>query len=257
MHHTRDIDTTKTLTLDQIYVLIEKSKNTTIYLQVLFNVLMGLRRSEIIGLKYSDIDYINRTLKVERQLGRKHNTSKEDFEPKTFTKQEVGLKTKSSYRELPIPDIVFEVILEERQKYEKNRSRRRNDKTNPFFDGNYICCSTYGKPRSKGFHQKYYKKILVENGLPDIKWHDLRSTYCTLLMKEDFNPKAISKLMGHSKEIITMDVYSDNKNIIADGVPEIEAYMKDVLCEADKAGQFKQELLEILPDVNQFIQDEK
>lgn len=254
---TRDIDTTKTLTLEQIYILIEKSKDTPIYMQVLFNVLMGLRRSEIIGLKYSDIDYINRMLTVERQLGRKHNTSKEDFEPKTFTKQEVGLKTKSSYRELPIPDIVFEAILEERQKYEKNRSRRRNDKTNPFFDGNYICCSTYGKPRSKEFHQKYYKKILVENGLPDIKWHDLRSTYCTLLMKEDFNPKAISKLMGHSKEIITMDVYSDNKNIIADGVPEIEAYMKDVLCEADKAGQFKQELLEILPDVNQFIQDEK
>ena len=74
-------------------------------------------------------------------------------------------------------------------------------------------------------------------------------------MKEDFNPKAISKLMGHSKEIITMDVYSDNKNILADGVPEIEAYMKDVLYEADEEGKFKQELLEILPDINQFIQD--
>ena len=91
--------------------------------------------------------------------------------------------------------------------------------------------------------------------MPDIRWHDLRSTYCTLLMKEDFNPKAISKLMGHSKEIITMDVYSDNKNILADGVPEIEAYMKDVLYEADEEGKFKQELLEILPDINQFIQD--
>ena len=252
---TRNIDTTKTLTLEQIYVLIEKSKNTPIYLQVLFNVLMGLRRSEIIGLKYSDIDYINRTLKVERQLGKKHNTSKEDVAPKTLTKQEIGLKTKSSYRELPIPDIVFEAILEERQKYEKNRRRRFNDKTNPFFDGNYICCSTYGKPRSRGFHDDYYKKILAENDLPNIRWHDLRSTYCTLLMKENFNPKAISKLMGHSKEIITMDVYSDNKNILADGVPEIEAYMKDVLCEADREGKFKQELLEILPDINQFIQD--
>ena len=91
--------------------------------------------------------------------------------------------------------------------------------------------------------------------MPNIRWHDLRSTYCTLLMKENFNPKAISKLMGHSKEIITMDVYSDNKNILADGVPEIEAYMKDVLCEADREGKFKQELLEILPDINQFIQD--
>lgn len=66
---TRSIDSSRTLTLEQIQVLIEKSKNTPIHMQVLFNVLMGLRRSEINGLKYSDIDYINRTLRVERQLG--------------------------------------------------------------------------------------------------------------------------------------------------------------------------------------------
>ena len=168
---------------------------------------MGLRRSEINGLKYSDVDYINRTLKVERQLGRVHNADKEDFAPKTLTKQEIGLKTESSYRELPIPDLVFEAILEERQKYERHRRKRINDKTTPFFDGDYICCSTYGRPRSKSFHWKYYKQLLAENGLPDIRWHDLRSTYCTLLLKENFNPKAVSKLMGHAKEIITMDTY--------------------------------------------------
>jgi len=89
-------------------------------MQVLFNVLEGLLRSEINGLKYSDVDYINRTLKVERQLCRVHNADKEDFAPKTLTKQEIGLKAESSYRERPIPDLVFEAILEERQKYEKN-----------------------------------------------------------------------------------------------------------------------------------------
>ena len=88
---------------------------------------MGLRRSEINGVKYSDVDYINRTLKVERQLGRVHNTAKEDFAPKTFTKQEVGLKTKSSYREIPIPDYVFDAILKERQVYEKNRNCRKEE----------------------------------------------------------------------------------------------------------------------------------
>ncbi len=88
-------------------------------MQVMFNVLMGLRRSEINGVKYSDVDYINHTLKVERQLGRIHNTVKEDFASKTFTKQEVGLKTRSSYREIPISDYVFEAILKERRIYEK------------------------------------------------------------------------------------------------------------------------------------------
>ena len=111
---TRNIDEQKTLTMEQILVLLEKSKDTPIHMQVLFNVLMGLRRSEINGVKYSDVDYINRTLKVERQLGRIHNAVKEDFAPKTFTKQEVGLKTKSSYREIPIPDYVSRAILKER-----------------------------------------------------------------------------------------------------------------------------------------------
>ena len=67
---TRNINEQKTLTMEQISVLLEKSKDTPIHMQVLFNVLMGLRGSEINGVKYSDVDYTNRTLKVERQLGR-------------------------------------------------------------------------------------------------------------------------------------------------------------------------------------------
>ncbi|WP_066547159.1 hypothetical protein [Clostridium sp. AT4] len=56
--------------MEQILVLLEKSRDTPIYMQVLFGVFMGLRRSEINGVKYSDIDYINRILKVKRQVGR-------------------------------------------------------------------------------------------------------------------------------------------------------------------------------------------
>ena len=246
---TRNIDTQKTLTMEQILVLLEKSRDTPIYMQVLFGVFMGLRRSEINGVKYSDIDYINRILKVERQLGRVHNAKKEDFAPKTFTKQEVGLKTKSSYREVPIPDYVFEEILKERQVYEANRNCRKRE----FQDLDYICCSAYGRPRSKGFHCKYYKQLLAESGLPDIRWHDLRSTYCTLLLKEKFNPKAVSKLMGHAKELITMDVYADNREIIADGVPEIEEYMNMVFPDMEENELFKNELLEIVVDVTGFL----
>lgn len=135
------------------------------------------------------------------------------------------LKTPSSRRELPIPDYVFEAILEERKRYEENRSRRRPQ----FLDAGYICCSSYGKPRSKDFHWPHYKKLLKDAGLPDIRWHDLRSTYCTLLLKQDFNPKAVSELMGHAKELITMDVYGDNANIIPEEIPELLAYMDEVM----------------------------
>ncbi len=141
------------------------------------------------------------------------------------TKTELPLKTSSSRRILPIPDYVFEAILQERKRYEKNRSRRGKY----FLDADYICCSNYGKPRSKDFHWRHYKDLLNSLGLPDIRWHDLRSTFCTLLLKNDFNPKAVSNLMGHSKEMITMDVYGDNQNIIDDEIPELASYINEVM----------------------------
>ena len=47
-------------------------------------------------------------------------------------------------------------------------------------------------------------------------------------MKSDFNPKVVSKLMGHAKELITVDVYGDNKNIIPEEIPELLSYMEEV-----------------------------
>lgn len=241
-YHTRNIDTQKTLTMEQIQVLLEASKDTPIHMQVLFNVLMGLRRREINGVKYSDVDYINRTLRVQRQLGTKLGTKKEDFPPEAYRKQEVRLKTPSSYRTLPIPDYVFEAILEQREIYERNRRRRAT----VFEDNGYICCSTTGKPRSKDFHWSYYKKLLSDNHLPDIRWHDLRSTFCTLLLKNNFNPKAVSKLMGHAKELITMDVYGDNRGIIEDCVDEIQPFIDEVIPVAEEDGELKTENMDIV-----------
>ena len=109
------IDVSKTLTLPQVFQLVEASKATPIHMQILFAVLMGLRRGEINGLKYSDVDYINRTLKIQRQLGKKPNSKAEDVPPKMLTKQEIKPKTPSSIREIPIPDYVFEAILEHRR----------------------------------------------------------------------------------------------------------------------------------------------
>ena len=248
-YRTRNIDTQKTLTMDQILILLEASRETPIYMQVLFNVLMGLRRSEIIGVKYSDIDYVNRVFKLRRQLGEKINTKKEDFAPKTLTKQELELKTPSSYRDIPIPDYVFEAILEQREVYERNRRRRRSQ----FQDSGYICCSSYGKPRSKDFHWKYYKKLLADNQLPDIGWHHLRSTFCTQLLKNNFNPKAISILLGHATELITLDIYGDNQEIIADCVDEIQPFIDEVLPVKEDDEKMKQELLEISIPVEEYL----
>ena len=228
-YRTINIDSTKTLTLEQLKVLVNSAKNTPIYLHVLFAGLMGLRRSEILGLKYSDVDFLHRKLRVQRQLGVDPNKSKDEVAKKQYTKQEIKVKSFSSNRELDIPDIVFEAIQQERKEYEKNRHRRINDKNNPFRDWDYICCSSYGNPRSKTFHVEYFNRLLEINNLPKIRFHDLRKTYSTVLYKEKFSGKAISKLMGHASEIITADVYGDKKNIVCESLPSLEAYIEEVV----------------------------
>lgn len=72
-YHTLVIDEKKTYKIEELVALIKASKDTPIYLHVLFAALMGMRKSEINGIKYTDIDYMHRKLYVQRQLGKKKN----------------------------------------------------------------------------------------------------------------------------------------------------------------------------------------
>ena len=197
-----DIDSQNTLSIDQLKCLIEISIGTTMYLPILFAGLLGLRKSEILGLKYSDVDYLNRTIHIQRQLGRDLN--KDTITPKTATKQEIPLKTKSSDRIIYLPNLVYNSIMEERQRYEKNKRRRANQ----FQDLNYICCSTYGRPRSASFIYKPFKKLLRESNLPDIRFHDLRHTFATLALQNGVDVKTVSGMLGHYSAGFTLDTYA-------------------------------------------------
>lgn len=211
-YRTINIDSQATLTVEQLKLLIEKAKESKVYMYILFAGLMGLRKSEILGLKYSDVDFTRQTLYVQRQLGKDLSKPQDELPKKTLTKQEVSLKTRSSKRVLDIPDIVFNAILEQRRIYEKNRRRRPGQ----FQDEGYICCSSYGRPQSASYCYKEYKRLLSDNGLPNIRFHDLRHTYATILTNEEIDVKAISNSLGHSKTIITVDVYMDKKQMIVD-----------------------------------------
>lgn len=233
-YHTLVIDERKTYKLEEVAILIKESKGTPIHLHILFASLMGLRKSEINGLKYSDIDYIHRKLYLDRQLGKKKGVKKEDVPAKTLTKQEIPLKSKSSYRKLDIPDLVFETILEERKLYEQRRNRRKNDKNNPFQDLDYICCSTYGRPRSRGFIFNPFKELKEKLNVPDLPFHKLRTTYTTILAKNNFSMKAISQMLGHSSEMITFENYTDKNEIIQDCLTELEPYILKLIEDDDE-----------------------
>lgn len=196
-------------------------------MQLVFALLMGLRKSEINGVKYSDVDFNRRKLKIQRQLGEDLHTDPDLIPANMRMKQEIRPKTRSSVRELDISDYVFQEIMEERKKYERNRSRRQSGKW-VFQDLGYICCSSYGRPRSKGYIYVHYKELLEKAGLPYIPFHNLRHTYATLLMKNNINQKAVAVSMGHAKSIITVDTYTDMQAIIEDCEEEIQEFIKDV-----------------------------
>lgn len=87
-----------------------------------------------------------------------------------------------------------------------------------------------------GIKDKQYMELCRQNYLmkvqkatvAHIRFHDLRHTYTTLLMKNDINQKAIAASLGHSKSIITFDVYTDKQALIEGGVEEIDAFIDEV-----------------------------
>lgn len=226
-YHTVTIKEGETFTLEQVKTLLLAARKSRVHIQVVLAVLMGLRKSEINGLKYSDVDFTRKKLRIRHQLGESISMDEDEMEPVLQTKQEITVKTPSSERELDIPDYVLYVLLEERKRYEKNRSRRQHGRWT-FQDLDYICCSSYGRPRSKDYHFPHYKRLLEDAGLPHIRFHDLRKTYTTLLMKNDVNQKALATALGHAKSLITIDTYTDTQAIIEDCTDVIEPFILEV-----------------------------
>lgn len=249
-YHIREIDVKKTLTHDEVMRLIDGSVGTPLHLMILFNVVMGLRCSEIIGLKYSDVDFIKQELHITRQLGRDINKDDGELPPKTFTKQELLPKTKSSVRTIAIPDIVYNAILDERKQYEAHKNRRKRE----FQDLDYICCSTYGRPRSKNYHFEPFKSLLKSLDLPDVRWHDLRGTCATQLLLAGMSPKAVAKNLGHAKEIVTCNNYIDNTKLTVIKLDRLDDYITSVAPpEKETDGGNCVDLSGYVIDINDYI----
>ena len=77
--------------------------------------------------------------------------------------------------------------------------------------------------------KKNDKDLLKSLDLPDIHFHQLRNTYATILLKNSFNSKGVSHLLGHAKEIISVDVYGDTQEIIEDCLDVLEPFIEEVI----------------------------
>ena len=154
---------------------------------ILLSLLLGLRESEICGLKWKDIDLFNRVIHIERIVSRVKS-----FDTKNKTKLIITTpKSEKSIRTLPIPDKLYEILS--KIKYQKN-------------DEDYVLTGKkkFMDPRT---YYNHYKKILSEIGNLDYTYHDLRHTFATNCNELGIDVKTLMELLGHSNISTTMNIY--------------------------------------------------
>lgn len=162
----------------------------------------GLREGELLGLKWSDIDFENKELKVERSI-RQLNIINADGtkEYKTITQTP---KSKSSIRTVPIPSSLIQVLKDHRtqQKLEKVKAG------SSYKDNKYVFATELGKNIDARNLQRSYKRLLKKAGIPYRKFHALRHTYATKLFEAGVQLKTVQMLLGHSDISVTANIYT-------------------------------------------------
>ena len=175
----------------------------------------GLRRGELLALKWSDIDFKNKTLNVDSNLQQTYIF--EDEETKRLEKIEQEPKTVNSFRTVPIPSKVLDKLQEHKQKQEQYKLAFQER----YIDNDFVICDKYGKTLDVKRPTRMFYSIQKKMGIPEdeqIKFHGLRKTYATRLFEKEVPPKTVQMLLGHSDISITLNIYTqvmENKKIEA------------------------------------------
>ena len=173
----------KILPLDSLSTFFKEAKNSGVFELYYIDLATGLRRGELLGLKWSDIDLDNGILHIRRQIMRQNGQV-----------IEAPLKTKNSYRSVPIGTGAIEV-LEKQKKKIGNTSE-------------YVFPSPTGGPMSPDSVLHMLQRVLKRAGLERIRFHDLRHTFSVLALQNGVDIKTLSAMLGHYSAGFTLDTYA-------------------------------------------------
>ena len=157
---------------------------------VLLDCGTGLRRGELIGLKWSDVDFDKKRMNVVRSV----------------VEMVLGdVKTEASKRAVPLDDFMIEELW-------------AWHRTTPYKEpGHWVFASDSLRAGAKRGKQPYWPSTIMRHfiqpvakklGIPHISWHTFRHTYSTLLGANGEDPKVVQELLRHSSIKITMDIYT-------------------------------------------------
>ena len=194
----------------QIDDLLKVFKGDLLEGVILFAVYFGLRRSEIMGLKWQSVDFVNRAITIENTVVQTAN--------KIYHK--ASTKTKSSYRTLPMSDIIIETLERIKAEQAQHKAMQPND----YVDEGYIFTNIDGNLIRPNYVTKHFKDVLAKNNMPPIRLHDLRHSTASYLIHLGFSMKEIQVWLGHGDIGTTMNLYTHidiaAKRNIADSLNE-------------------------------------
>ena len=157
-------------------------------------LLMGIRRGELAGLEWKDINFEDKTMTIQR-------TSYRDKGGTTYTKEP---KTENSKRTISMPDKLIE-YLHEYEAWWQNQKKYLGDRLG---DTDRLFCTEDGKDMCPGLLRVWLQKSLARAGLSIVTLHSLRHTNITLQLMAGVDMKTVSARVGHSKASTTSDFYS-------------------------------------------------
>lgn len=183
----------KVLEASYVKQLLELIRDSVYYMPTLLAVTTGLRRGEILGLQWSDIDLETGVLMVRRSL-EQTRAGLSFKEP----------KTSKSRRVVALPEMTITAL----QRHKEEQALRRLELGPIYKDTCLVCARSDGGFINPKRLSREFPPLLQKWGLPKVRFHDLRHTHATLLLQEGVHPKIVSERLGHSTIGITLDTYS-------------------------------------------------
>jgi integrase len=183
-----------TLEPDDVHSLLNAARGTPHYTLFYTAVYTGLRRSELLGLRWRDVDLDLSTLSVVQTL---HHISKKGY---TFREP----KTRRSRRLVDLSPSLAVLLREHRANQELERELLGRQ----LMSDDLVFSYSDGTPLPPNSVTKAFHKLVQSLGLSGIRLHDLRHTHATLMLRQGVHPKVVSERLGHSSVAITLDTYS-------------------------------------------------
>ena len=185
---------------DEINQLFQAAKGTRLELPVMLAAFYGLRRSEVIGLKWDAIDFTNKTIAI------RHTVTDCNINGKYVEIASDTTKTSSSMRTLPLVPDFQAMLLTLREKQAENRAVCGRSYCKEYLE--YVCVDEMGNRIKLGYISSAFPALLKRNGLRAIRFHDLRHSCASLLLKNGVPMKQIQEWLGHSDFSTTANIYA-------------------------------------------------